>query len=266
MGLEELNPQQREAAEYLGGSLLVVAGAGSGKTKTLVAKVEHLIRSGYDPKRILAITFTNKAAKELKERIEKTLGVKLPWVGTFHAVAGKILRLAGGRIGIRPDFIVFDRDDAKRVLKQVLKEFDPEYEADLYEEAIIKFKEGSKTFSYGGNTYAVDHLEDFWEVFEAYQRKLRELNALDFDDLLYYAVKLLKEHPEVREKLKNHFQYILVDEYQDTNTVQYEFIKLLARNNVCVVGDPNQAIYQWRGAKPENILRFKEDFSPKVVK
>ncbi len=266
MGLEELNPQQREAAEYLGGSLLVVAGAGSGKTKTLVAKIEHLIKSGYDPKRILAITFTNKAAKELKERIEKTLGVKLPWVGTFHSVANRILRLGGYRLGIKPDFVILDREEAKKVLKQVLKEFETEYEDDLYEEAISKYKEGSKIFTYKDKVYSVDQIEDFWDIFGAYQGRLRELNALDFGDLLHYTVKLLKEHPEVREKLKNHFQYILVDEYQDTNTVQYEFIKLLARDNVCVVGDPNQAIYEWRGAKPENILKFKEDFSPKVVK
>ena len=141
-----------------------------------------------------------------------------------------------------------------------------EYEDDLYEEAISKYKEGSKFFTYKDRVYSIDQIEDFWDVFEAYQRRLRELNALDFGDLLFYVVKLLKEDPATREKLRNHFQYILVDEYQDTNTVQYEFIKLLARNNVCVVGDPNQAIYQWRGAKPENILRFKEDFNPKVVK
>jgi len=264
--VSELNPQQREAVEYLGGSLLVVAGAGSGKTKTLVAKIEHLIKNGYDPRRILAITFTNKAAKELKERIKNTLGVSLPWVGTFHSVANRILRLAGKKIGIKPDFVILDREDSKRVLKQVLKNLQVEYEEDLYEEAISKYKEGSQFFTYKDRIYSIDQIEDFWDVFEAYQNRLRELNALDFGDLLFYVVKLLKEDPATREKLKNHFQYILVDEYQDTNTVQYEFIKLLARNNVCVVGDPNQAIYQWRGAKPENILRFKEDFNPKVVK
>ncbi len=266
MSLDQLNPQQREAALYTGGSLLIVAGAGSGKTKTLVAKIEHLIRSGYDPRRILAITFTNKAAKELRERIEKALGVKLPWVGTFHSVANRILRLAGKYIGIKPDFVILDADDSRRVLKQVLKELETEFEDELYAEAIAKYKEGSKTFTYKDEVYSIEQIGDFWEVFDAYQRKLKELNALDFGDLLHYTVKLLKEHPRVREKLREHFQYILVDEYQDTNTVQYEFIKLLAKNNVCVVGDPNQAIYQWRGAKPENILRFKEDFSPKVVK
>ena len=146
--VSELNPQQKEAVEYLGGSLLVVAGAGSGKTKTLVAKIEHLIKNGYDPRRILAITFTNKAAKELKERIKNTLGVSLPWVGTFHSVANKILRLAGKRIGIKPDFVILDREDSKRVLKQVLKTLQVEYEDDLYEEAISKYKEGSKFFTY----------------------------------------------------------------------------------------------------------------------
>ena len=266
MGLEELNPQQREAVKYLEGNLLIVAGAGSGKTKTLVSKVEYLIQKGYDPKRILAITFTNKAAKELKDRIKNTLGVSLPWAGTFHSVANKLLRLAGKHIGIKPDFVILDREDSKRVLKQVLKNLNVEYEDDLYEEAINKFKEGSKVFTYKDKTYSIDQIEDFWDVYEAYQNRLKELNALDFGDLLFYAVKLLKENDALREKLRNYFQYILVDEYQDTNTVQYEFIKLLARNNVCVVGDPNQAIYQWRGAKPENILRFKEDFNPKVVK
>lgn len=266
MSLDDLNPQQREAVEYNGGSLLIVAGAGSGKTKTLVSKIEYLIKQNYDPKRILAITFTNKAARELKERIKQNLGVNLPWVGTFHSVAGRILRIAGKFVGIKEDFVILDREESKKVLKQVLKNFDTELEDELYAEAISKFKEGSNFFTYADKVYSVDSLDDFWDIFEAYQKKLKELNALDFSDLLYYVVKLLKEHPKVREKFRNHFQYILVDEYQDTNTVQYEFIKLLARNNVCVVGDPNQAIYQWRGAKPENILRFKEDFNPKVVK
>jgi len=266
VGVDGLNPRQREAATYLGGSLLIVAGAGSGKTKTLVARIEHLIRSGCDPRRILAITFTNKAAKELKERVKNDLGVNLPWAGTFHSVANRMLRMAGKYIGIKPDFVILDREDAKRVLKEVLRNFETEYEEGLYEEAIAKFKEGSRFFTYKDNLYSVDQIGDFWEVFDAYQRRLKELNALDFGDLLHYAVKLLREHPEVREKFRNHFEHVLVDEYQDTNDVQYEFIKLLARDNVCVVGDPNQAIYRWRGAKPENILRFKEEFSPKVVK
>jgi len=262
----ELNREQREAVEYLNGSLLVIAGAGSGKTRTIVAKIEHLIRKGYDPKRILAITFTNKAAKELKERIKQSLGVNLPWVGTFHSVANRILRWAGKYIGINPDFVILDREDSRRVLKEILKNFDTELDATLYEEAISKYKEGGKYISTDGGFISVDSLDHFWEIFEAYQKRLKELNALDFSDLLYFTVKLLKENPTVREKLINHFQYILVDEYQDTNTVQYEFIKLIAKDNVCAVGDPNQAIYQWRGANPENILRFKKDFSPKVVK
>ncbi len=262
----ELNKEQREAVEYLDGALLVIAGAGSGKTRTIVAKIEYLIRKGFDPKRILAITFTNKAAKELKDRIKNSLGVNLPWVGTFHSVANRILRWGGKFIGIAPDFVILDREDARRVLKQVLKDFDTDLDDNLYEEAISKYKEGGKFISTDEGFIAIDTLDHFWEVFEAYQRRLKQLNALDFSDLLYFTVKLLKENPRVREKLKNHFQYILVDEYQDTNEIQYEFIKLIARNNVCVVGDPNQAIYQWRGANPENILRFKENFSPKVVK
>jgi DNA helicase-2/ATP-dependent DNA helicase PcrA len=263
---ENLNKEQREAVEFMGRPLLVVAGAGSGKTKTLVAKIEHLIKNGYDPKRILAITFTNKAAKELKERIKKTLGVSLPWVGTFHSVAGRILRMGGHRLGLSPDFVILDRDDSESLLKLILKELETDLKADFYLEAISKYKEGKDTFSYKGEIYKIDQLEDFDTVFNAYQEKLKELNALDFDDLLNYAVRLLKEFPQVREKLQRHFQYILVDEYQDTNEIQYEFIRLLARDNVCVVGDPNQAIYEWRGAKPENILRFHEDFNPKVVK
>jgi len=263
---KELNPQQREAVEYLGGSLLVVAGAGSGKTKTLVSKIEYLIQNGYDPKRILAITFTNKAAKELKDRIKEKLGVKLPWVGTFHSVCARILRKFAPKLELKPDFVIFDREDSKRVLKQVLKEFEPELEDELYLTAIEKYKEGSRFFQYKDRILSIDQVEDFWDIFDAYQKRLKELNALDFGDLLFYTVKLLKENPDIAQKLKNYFQYILVDEYQDTNTIQYEFIKLLARNNVCVVGDPNQAIYQWRGANPENILKFWEDFSPKVVK
>ncbi|HIP98280.1 MAG TPA: ATP-dependent DNA helicase Rep [Aquifex aeolicus] len=262
----ELNKEQREAVEYLDGALLVIAGAGSGKTRTIVAKIEYLIRKGFDPKRILAITFTNKAAKELKDRIKNSLGVNLPWVGTFHSVANRILRWGGKFIGINPDFVILDREDARRVLREVLKEFDTEFKDTLYEEAISKYKEGGKFISTDGGFIAIDTLDHFWEIFEAYQKRLKQLNALDFSDLLYFTVKLLKENPPVGKKLRNHFQYILVDEYQDTNEIQYDFIKLIARNHVCVVGDPNQAIYQWRGANPENLLRFKKDFSPKVVK
>ena len=163
----ELNREQREAVEYLNGSLLVIAGAGSGKTRTIVAKIEHLIRKGYDPKRILAITFTNKAAKELKERIRQSLGVNLPWVGTFHSVANRILRWAGKYIGINPDFVILDREDSRRVLKEILKNFDTELDAALYEEAISKYKEGGKYISTDGGFISVDSLDHFWEIFEA---------------------------------------------------------------------------------------------------
>ena len=266
--LDELNPQQRQAVLYDKGNLLIVAGAGSGKTRTLVAKILYLISKGADPKRILAITFTNKAGNELKKRVKKNLGVKLPWSGTFHSICLRILRKTAKHVGLEPNFIILDEEESKKIFRNLLQSRFPnlEYEWNFYYQAVINYKEGNETFMYNDKSYHFKEITNFWEIFESYQEYLKENNLVDFSDLLYYTVKILKEKEKIRKKLSEHFQYILVDEYQDTNKIQYEFIKLLARNNVCVVGDPNQAIYEWRGAYPENILNFHKEFNPKVIK
>ncbi len=246
-----LNPSQERAVRHFGRPLLIVAGAGSGKTKTLAHKVEFLVaEKGISPERILAITFTNKAGKEIKERVKKVVGVDLPWAGTFHSVALRLLRSKGKEVGVSPSFSLLSEGDRNQLVKK------------LSQQAGIK----PESFK----AYMADRLEDLKEAYDQrlegllqeYLSLLREMNLMDFSGLMWYTKELLKRRPSVAEA----FDFILVDEFQDTNTVQYEIIRLLARENVCAVGDPNQCIYQWRYARPDNILRFKEDFKPDVIK
>ncbi|RUM29700.1 MAG: ATP-dependent DNA helicase Rep [Aquifex sp.] len=251
----KLNKQQEEAVRHFGSPLLVIAGAGSGKTKTLTHKVEYLIKEiGLKPNEILCITFTNKAAKEIKERVKNTLGLELEWAGTFHSVALKILRREGERIGIPKDFSIADEKDTTLIIKELLKKYGLKKEPGEVKEKISKVKENFEE-------------PEAWlgVILEDYQRILRESKLLDFSDLMSELYNLLLID-EVREKYRKTFKYIMVDEYQDTNNIQYEILKLLADRNICAIGDPNQCIYEWRDARPDNILRFIEDFSPKIVK
>ncbi|MEZ0337359.1 MAG: ATP-dependent helicase [Aquificaceae bacterium] len=248
--MERLNPSQERAVRHFGKPLLVVAGAGSGKTKTLAHKVEFLIKEKHiEPDRILAITFTNKAGREIKERVRRVVGVELAWAGTFHSVALRLLKEKGLSIGIKPNFSLLDERDKERLLKKVAQLRGVPHEA-------LK-------------SYASKRLEDLEEegsleeALQEYLRLLRENNLMDFSTLMHYLHRLLVENPE---PVRGKFDFILVDEFQDTNTVQYEVLKLLAGQNICVVGDPNQCIYEWRYARPDNILRFKEDFSPDIIK
>ncbi|MDW8032221.1 MAG: ATP-dependent helicase [Aquificaceae bacterium] len=248
--MERLNPSQERVVRHFGRPLLVVAGAGSGKTKTLAHKVEFLLREkGISPERILAITFTNKAGKEIRERVKKVVGVELPWAGTFHSVALRVLREKGSAVGLSPGFSLLSEGDKARLIKRLCQSagVNPE-----------KFK-----------AYISKRVEDLGEenpdlepLFEEYLRTLKEMNLLDFSGLMLYLYRLLTVNPLIRDN----FDFLLVDEFQDTNTVQYKIIKLLSKENLCVVGDPNQCIYEWRFARPDNILRFKEDFSPDVIK
>ena len=249
----DLNPNQRRVVEHFGKPLLVVAGAGSGKTKTLAHKVEYLIRErGLDPDSILCITFTNKASKEIAQRIERVCGVKLKWVGTFHSVAYRVLKSFLGA-----DFSVADEADTKALLRNILRNYDiPTSEVDKVKVLISKVKEDLREIS----------SPQLKEVFEAYQNALRGNRLYDFGDLLYELYKNLREDEVFRKKLRGKFKFILVDEYQDTNTVQYEILKLLADENICVIGDPNQCIYEWRFARPDNVIRFIEDFNPDIIK
>lgn len=274
MSLQHLNPQQLQAVRHTDGPLIVVAGAGSGKTRVITSRIVHLIREKQiAPEHILAITFTNKAAGEMLERVRNMLGhlPAAPWISTFHAFCLRILRRHIGELGYSNDFVIYDKKDQLALVKQCMKSLSLNTEA-FAPKAILNqistFKNDSilpqdidrQSLSYGMKLKAA-------EVYGSYQNALRENRALDFDDLLILAVRLFREADSVARYYNEKFHYLLVDEFQDTNGVQYQLIRLLSRrhNNVCVVGDDDQSIYQWRGANLENILNFESDFPGATV-
>lgn len=276
-----LNEQQREAVLHMDGPIMIVAGAGSGKTKVLTTRIAHLLAQGVDAFNILALTFTNKAAREMKERIEKILGnssARNLYIGTFHSVFARILRGEAQRLGYPNNFTIYDTDDAKSVLKTVINELnldDKHYKPNVVYNRISQ----AKNSLVGPAEYASDyHIQQedmranrpaIAQIYAAYAQRCFKNGAMDFDDLLIKMYQVLKEHPESLHKFQHKFKYILIDEYQDTNPAQYEIIKLLgaAHENVCVVGDDAQSIYSFRGATIENILQFQKDYDDvKVVK
>lgn len=273
--IEQLNDKQREAALHTEGPLLILAGAGSGKTKTMTCRIAYLVKEmGIDPYNILAVTFTNKAAGEMRERVESLTGsTGNMWILTFHSACLRILRSHADVIGYSRDFAVYDPTDQKTLIKNILKEqnIDPKKFSPAYFLGIIS---KSKEARISPADYIRINGEDFKEkmvhdVYEAYEKTLKKNNAMDFDDLLLRAVELLEKDERVLEKYRRRFLYIMVDEYQDTNMLQYCFVRMLAekRGNICVVGDDDQCIYQWRGADIRNILEFEKDFpGTKVVK
>src|SRR6478672_10721510 len=266
--LAGLNDAQREAVLHTEGPLLVIAGAGSGKTRVLTHRVAHLIRAcGVKPNEILAITFTNKAAGEMRERLERMLGhtARAIWILTFHAACGRILRAEAARLGYRSTFTIYDQADQVRVVKACLEELgrDPKRFTPRGIHAQIS---NAKNRLIGPDAY-MSRVSSFYdqtvaEVYQLYQRRLFGSNAVDFDDLLMLTVEVLERFPEAREKWESAFRYILVDEYQDTNHAQYRLLQLLSakHGNLCAVGDPDQSIYGWRGADINNILDFERDF------
>ncbi|HEY8488865.1 MAG TPA: UvrD-helicase domain-containing protein, partial [Thermaerobacter sp.] len=265
--LEDLNPAQREAVTHPGGPVLVLAGAGSGKTRVLTRRVAYLLRQGVAPHQILAITFTNKAAREMRERVEQLVGAQARdmWIGTFHASCVRILRRDGYRIGYDRNFIILDEDDRRSVLREVLKERNLS-ETRYPPQAVGALISAAKNQLLDPEAFASRH-RDFYRqqvamVYAAYQERLQRNGAMDFDDLLMQAVRLLEEAPDVLASYQRRFVHILVDEYQDTNHAQYRLLRLLAagHRNLFVVGDPDQSVYRWRGADITNILRFEEDY------
>ena len=275
INLSTLNPQQRIAVENTEGPLLVLAGAGSGKTRVLTYRVAHLMEKGVPAWKILAITFTNKAAKEMAERVQALTGEagSEAWISTFHACCARILRRDIEKLGYKRQFAIYDEDDRMSVIKSVLKELnlgDKEYPPKAVKAAISD----AKNRMLSPDEWLRDVGDDFrnrkyYEAYRLYERTLRGNNALDFDDLLVKTLELLAEQPPVLEYYQNRFDYILVDEYQDTNRAQYELVRLLTgkKRNLCVVGDDDQSIYGWRGADIRNILDFEKDFpDAKVVK
>lgn len=265
----DLTPQQRAAVEHAEGPLLILAGPGSGKTRVMTRRIARLIERGVSPRQILAITFTNKAANEMAERVQVLLPHCPVWISTFHRFCARLLRSRAEAVGLAANFTIFDTADQRQLIKQVLSDLDidgvsyppqriaarisrAKNDLQTAEEFVRRFEE-----SVGDHTEAV-----VARVFPAYQRALLAANAVDFDDLLLHVVKLLWENPEVRRELDERYRYVLVDEYQDTNAAQYRIVRALSVDypNVCVTGDPDQSIYGWRGAQIDNILRFEADF------
>ncbi|MFA6280535.1 MAG: UvrD-helicase domain-containing protein [Bdellovibrionales bacterium] len=269
-----LNPAQRAAVEQLDGPILVLAGAGTGKTRVLTSRLAHLLATGKAvPAQIMAVTFTNKAAAEIRERVSGLLGgrsVEGWYLGTFHALAARLLRPHAERVGLKPSFTILGTDDQLRLIKQLL-------EAENIDDkkspprVVLSFIERWKDRGLLPNEVSNDHFDiangKLPKLYKLYQERLLELNACDFGDLLLHHLTLMRQNPDILEQIQNRFQYLLVDEYQDTNVAQYLWLRLIAQKskNICVVGDEDQSIYGWRGAEIGNILRFEEDFPGATV-
>ena len=274
--LDDLNPPQLEAVETLDGPVLMLAGAGTGKTKALMARVAHLQNTGRArPNEILAVTFTNKAAREMKDRLSKTpfkLRAPLPWLGTFHSLCVKILRRHVELVGLKPNFTILDTDDQIRLLKQLIRAEnidEKRWPARMLAGYIDSWKNRAWTPQMVPASESGMYDRRGTEFYALYQERLKTLNAVDFGDLLLHVVRIFQQNPDVLEKYQRWFKYILVDEYQDTNVAQYLWLRLLAsgHKNICCVGDDDQSIYGWRGAEVGNILKFEKDFpGAKVVR
>ena len=274
--LDDLNPAQREAVEALDGPVLMLAGAGTGKTKALTTRIAHLLTTGRArPNEILAVTFTNKAAREMKDRVARLLGETvegMPWLGTFHALGVKLLRRHAELVELKSNFTILDTDDQVRLMKQLIVAANID-EKRWPARQLAGIIDGWKNRAYTPDKVPTKEASAFdgrgVALYAAYQRRLLELNAVDFGDLLLHVVTIFQEHPDVLAQYQRWFRYILVDEYQDTNVAQYLWLRLLAggHKNICCVGDDDQSIYGWRGAEVGNILRFEKDFpGAKVIR
>lgn len=271
--LKGLNPSQRQAVEQTQGPVMIVAGAGSGKTRVITYRVAHLIQKGVDPFQILVLTFTNKAAKDMRERITKVVGAeaKSIWMGTFHSVFAKILRVEANKIGYPNNFTIYDTDDSKSLIKAILKEMnldDKLYNANfvygrisMSKNNLISAAEYNKNEQIQADDFSSGRGQ-LGKIYETYAARCFKAGAMDFDDLLFKTNVLLKDHPDILNKYQHKFKYLMVDEYQDTNFSQYLIVKKLAavNYNLCVVGDDAQSIYGFRGANIQNILNFQKDY------
>lgn len=267
--LNGLNEQQRKAVIKPDGSVLVIAGAGSGKTRVITHRIAYMILQGVQPRNILAITFTNKAAEEMRQRVEKLSGFSAGfWISTFHSMCARILRIEADRMVFDNNFTIYDSTDSRSLIKKIMKEKDVDfsrYEPQVLQSIISKAKTDLLTpeqftyESFRGDAYFENLIK---AVYAQYEKELIASNAVDFDGLIYHTVKLLENHPDIRKKYSSRFTHILIDEYQDTNHPQFLLIKFLSEGNnrVFAVGDPDQSIYAWRGASMENIMRFTRDF------
>ncbi|MFZ2523542.1 MAG: UvrD-helicase domain-containing protein, partial [Minisyncoccia bacterium] len=269
--LEKLNSEQKKAVIHTEGPVLIVAGAGAGKTKTLTHRILHLILQGVEPQNILAITFTNKAAKEMKDRVNSLLkhdsaGYKLsPFVSTFHAFGVYIIKDNSELLRLPRHFNIVDTDDSKKIIKNALKslELEPKDHLEKIRHIISNEKSRGTTLTEYLERAPFDFSSELTKkIWPKYEETLRQENSLDFDDLLLKTLKIFQTHPKILEKYQDRFRYIHVDEYQDTNKVQNEIVELLAKKyqNICVVGDTDQNIYSWRGAEIKNMLQFEKKY------
>ena len=268
---EQLNSEQIEAVEKLSGPLLVLAGAGTGKTRVLTTRLSHILFTKQAvPSQIFAVTFTNKAANEMRERVENILGRSVAgwWLGTFHSLAARILRKHAELVNLKNNFTIIDYDDQLRLIKQLLSSEnidEKRWPARSLIAIIQRWKDSCLVPAdiekniFKGNDFA-DRKSG--KIYKLYQERLSSLNACDFGDLLLHVINILKINKDIRKYYQNKFKYILVDEFQDTNTAQYLWLKILSEEhkNICVVGDDDQSIYSWRGAEVKNILNFENDF------
>lgn len=270
----KLNPQQREAVEYLDGPQLVIAGAGSGKTRVITYKIVHLLAMGIPPWRILALTFTNKAAREMRERIEALVGEETAsklWMGTFHSIFSRILRAHAPLLGFKPGFTIYDTTDSRSLIKNIVKELgldEKQYKAATVLGEISNAKNAlisPDDYAASPQMMAADAKNGrprVAQIYRLYASRCAIAEAMDFDDLLFFTNRLFDEHPEVTGMYQERFMYVLVDEYQDTNACQHRIVEKLVRSHgcLCVVGDDAQSIYSFRGANIGNILHLREDF------
>ena len=266
--LAGLNEAQREAVQYIKGPLLILAGPGSGKTRVITHRMAYLVKTtGVSPRHIMAVTFTNKAAREMQERLQKLLGnlADQVWAGTFHAICARILRRDGKSLGLDTNFVIYDEEDQQSLVKQCLLDLDldpKQYNPQKIRNAISQAKSQQVTYDALAARARSPWDDIVCRVYERYQEQLGQSNAADFDDLLMKVVQLFEQHPAVLEKYRSRYLHLLVDEFQDTNLIQYKLVRLLGgkHRNVCVVGDPDQSIYSWRFADIRNILSFEKDF------
>lgn len=274
--LEGLNTEQRRAVQHAEGPLLILAGAGSGKTKTLTHRIGQLIANqGVWPNQILALTFTNKAAREMRERLSLLLNQEnnrgfMPWMGTFHSICVRLLRIDGSAVGVDSNFIIYDESDRQGLIKRAMKELsitDQQIKPRAVSSAISAAKNQLIDPAAYMDSVSLPYQQAVAKIYQRYENLRQEAGALDFDDLLVLTVKLFNDHPPVRNKWRDSFKYILIDEYQDTNAAQYAIVKALVnqQQNICVVGDDWQSIYSWRGADFTNILNFERDFPGTTV-
>ena len=273
MDLHLLNKEQKIAVEHQKGPLLVLSGAGTGKTRVLTSRFVYIVKNlKFDFNRIIAVTFTNKAANEIKERVKKALdqNIESPWIGTFHSIFAKFLRKHAHHVGLKSNFNILDSEDQKKLIKQVLEycKIDKEVSESIYLNEIQNLKDEKIFPQDKSKILKYSSLENIDEIYNIYQQRLIEINAVDFGDILLHSYFILTNHKDIQETHSNYIHHILIDEFQDTNLLQYDLIKLLLNNNqnLFCVGDDDQSIYAWRGAKIENIINFPNEFNCEVVR